>query len=109
MSTKTIREEAIDAMIDNGVPYDVATIVRHNAARYATIQERWCSEEMSDRTTAALEAKEQRIEARITSLLQPHGITVKFGGDPRGFTVKLHLPSGRSNSWGGPEEGFGIA
>lgn len=37
------------------------------------------------------------------------GITVKFGGDPRGFTVKCHFPKTRAyNSWGGVEEGFGI-
>lgn len=106
---RTLREEAIDAMIEAGVPYDIASIVRHNAARYATIQERWCNEEMSDRTTAALEAKEGRIEQRIRKLLRPYGITVTFGGDPRGFTVKLHLPSGKYNSWGGRESGFGIA
>lgn len=105
----TEREQAIDAMTEAGVPYDIASIVRHNAATYARIQERWACEEMSDKTTAALEAKEQRIEQRITSLLKPYGITVTFGGDPRGYTVKLSLPSGKYNSWGGKESGFGIA
>lgn len=28
--------------------------------------------------------------------------------DPRGYPVKLELPSGRYNTWGGAEGGFGI-
>lgn len=31
-----------------------------------------------------------------------------FGSDPRGFTVKLLLPSGRYNTWGGREDGWGV-
>jgi hypothetical protein len=107
--TSNARQDAIDKMIANGVPASVATIVRHNAARYATIQERWCNEEMSDRATARLEATEQRIEARITDLLAPYGIIPHFSGDPRGFCVKLTLPDGAWNTWGGQECGFGIA
>jgi hypothetical protein len=101
-------QTAIQAMVDEGVPYEIAAIARRNAAMYKTIQERWCNEEMSDRTTATLEAREQRMEARIRDLLAPYGITVSFQGDPRGYCVYLHLPSGRYNSWGGKEYGFGI-
>lgn len=105
---RTEAQERIQTMIDEGVPYDIASIVRHNAARYSTIQERWCSEEMSDRTTADLEKRESRIETRIRDLLAPYGITVSFHGDPRGFCVYLHLPSGKHNSLGGREDGYGI-
>ena len=27
---------------------------------------------------------------------------------PRGYVVKLHLPSGKHNTWGGKESGYGI-
>lgn len=33
---------------------------------------------------------------------------VKFTGDPRGFCFKFLFPSGRYNTWGGKEEGYGI-
>ncbi len=29
------------------------------------------------------------------------GLPISFGGDPRGYSVKVTLPSGRSNHWGG--------
>jgi hypothetical protein len=29
-------------------------------------------------------------------------------GDPRGFCLKLHLPDGSHNTWGGKESGWGI-
>jgi len=31
---------------------------------------------------------------------------VKLSGDPRGYTVKLIVPSGRTNDWG--REGIGV-
>ena len=33
-------------------------------------------------------------------------IVPDFGGDPRGYTVKLHLPEGTSNTWG--RDGYGV-
>lgn len=36
-------------------------------------------------------------------ILKPH-----FGGDPRGYTVKVKLPSGVHNTFGGSEEGYGV-
>lgn len=70
------------------------------ARRYSSIQERWCSEEMSESTTARLEARESSLEARIASLVQdlPHhdsgAWTVRFDGDPRGYVVTLVAPDG---------------
>lgn len=42
-----------------------------------------------------------RLEAQILETCKPYGMTPKFGGDPRGCTVKLQMPSGRTNDWGG--------
>lgn len=35
-------------------------------------------------------------------------IQFQLGGDPRGYTLKLHLPSKRHNTWGGEEAGYGV-
>lgn len=32
----------------------------------------------------------------------------KVGGDPRGYCLKIIMPSGRHNTWGGAEEGWGF-
>lgn len=52
--------------------------------------------------------RSDRIEQQISALLAPSRIKVNFGGDPRGYTVKLILPSGRYNTWGGAEDGWGV-
>lgn len=51
-------------------------------------------------------AKRDRLRERGNELAKAYGLTVKVGGDPRGFTFKLiGLPG---NSWGGDEEGYGL-
>jgi len=47
-----------------------------------------------------------RARQRIEAACRPWGIKPNFSGDPRGCCVKLLLPSGRWNSWGGKEKGY---
>lgn len=47
-----------------------------------------------------------RARQRIEAACKPWGIKPRFSSDPRGACVKLLLPSGRYNSWGGAENGF---
>jgi len=47
-----------------------------------------------------------RARQRIEAACEPWGIVPSFQSDPRGCCVKLLLPSGRWNSWGGEEDGF---
>jgi hypothetical protein len=80
------------------------------ATTYTQIQELWCNEEMSDARRARVERKEARLERamlRIAGEL-PQASTgpckVIFGGDPRGYSVKVQVP-------GAPHTGntFGLA
>lgn len=50
-----------------------------------------------------------QLQAKVAALAARHGISLDFelSGDPRGFALKLRLPTGRSNSFGG--EVWGIA
>ena len=57
---------------------------------------------------AQRERKELACEKCIKEICAAFNLPVAFGGDPRGFTVKLKLPSGASNTWGGSEEGYGV-
>lgn len=63
---------------------------------------------LQDAWDARIAKREAQVEARMRAILKPFGIVPTFGGDPRGFTVKLKLPSGASNTWGGSEDGFGV-
>lgn len=73
----------------NRIPYPEAGAIyaRHEA---------WC------------EKREQQVEARICAICKPLGIVPDFQGDPRGYTVKLHLPTGAYNTMGGRESGYGV-
>lgn len=71
-----------------------------------TINERWCNEEMSDKTTAKLEKHEKSIEDKVRKIAGELEFKVTFQGDPRGGTIRFILPSGRSNNWDG--ETWGI-
>lgn len=91
-----------------------ASLIVHHARTYKRIQEAWCSIEMDEAQTKAMERREMLLEKRIAELVaalptvQGQPITVKFGGDPRGYTVKLIMASGKSNTWGGAEDGYGV-
>ena len=58
--------------------------------------------------TPAQEKRVVNIEAKVKAICDVLGVGVKFNGDPRGYAVKLILPSGDYNTWGGKEEGWGI-
>lgn len=58
-----------------------------------------------DRAEARLEA---RIRAALSEAVPLDGLRVEFGGDPRGYTVKIHHPAIRPNTWGGEESGYGV-
>lgn len=58
--------------------------------------EDWCNTGDMDRM--------DRARGAIRSLLDGTGLEPIFSGDPRGATVKLKLPSGKTNDWG--QEGY---
>jgi len=42
-----------------------------------------------------------RAELQVSALCEPLGIKPEFSGDPRGCVLKLRLPSGKADSFGG--------
>ena len=57
---------------------------------------------------ARLEKRQAACEKRIREICAGFNLPVHLGGDPRGYTVKVKLPSGAHNTWGGSEEGYGV-
>ena|SRR5215469_6686462 len=53
------------------------------------------------RETEDLCRKQQRIETDISMIVHAIGALVHFSGDPRGATVKLKVPDGYTNDFGG--------
>ncbi len=64
------------------------------ASKLQAQHEAWC------------EKRERQLERRMTQIAGELGVGIVFGGDPRGYTVKLQLPNGESNTWG--RDGFGV-
>ncbi len=65
--------------------------------------ERICNEDRYEDQRDALHKKLEKIKAK-------HGVEfdAEIGGDPRGFCLKVKLPLGDYNSWGGAEDGYGF-
>lgn len=63
--------------------------------------ERECNEPMSNGARVRFELRVERLEAEARAIAEKWGVPIEFNGDPRGFSIHLRLPSGRSNSFGG--------
>jgi hypothetical protein len=66
-----------------------------SAEQYNRIQERW--EKFMD----GEHAKEERIESKVREICTRFGCKPVFSGDPRGCVLKIAMPDGYSNSFGG--------
>lgn len=66
----------------------------------------WRWDETDDK---AKDKADDRARAKLQAIADRYGATVKLGGDPRGYVVKLILASGRHNTWGGAADGWGVA
>lgn len=113
MANQKAREEFLSRLVQETGRSDLPNVLRlgrlimRHAATHGRLQEEKCGREWS----AADERKEDLIERRILDLyyeLFPEGKGILFGGDPRGFTVKIIFPSGVYNTWGGSESGYGV-
>jgi hypothetical protein len=63
--------------------------------QYNAIQARW--EKWMDKE----HAKETRVEDHVRQVCAEFGVKPAFSGDPRGCVLKLKMPDGYSNSFGG--------
>lgn len=77
----------------------------HVILRDALTHKRYMEKACNFGLTKQEDHRVERLEIRIIEHTKALGFdTPLFSGDPRGATVKLRLPSGYSDSWGG--EGF---
>jgi len=80
----------------------LARLILRNAATIQRIAAAYCNR----KTTPGEVEQYECCQDRIRKACEPWGIKPTFNGDPRGACVKLLLPSGRNNSFGGAECGF---
>jgi sugar phosphate isomerase/epimerase len=78
----------------------IADLLMRHGTTYCRLQEDACNLEMNDRQQARHDKREKQIEARVTQLCEELGAKPDFQGDPRGHTIKLVVPSGKTDDWG---------
>jgi hypothetical protein len=68
-------------------------------ALYGESNESFSKRQMAHETW--VEKRDKQIEHRITEICRElgEGFSPVFSGDPRGCTVKIKVPSGRTNDW----------
>ena len=92
---------------DNWSPHYVVSMATE-ITLLARVLERLAVQECNgpELTPRQCRAQERTIND-LRESLSPHGLQVRVGGDPRGYAVKILLPTGRYNTLGGAEEGWG--
>ena len=98
-----LRHEVATETTDHDV-IELAISLMRLAKRHGWLAVPDCNRNLTDKELRM----QTKIEKQIADLTKAHGLHVTFGGDPRGYTVKLILPSGRYNTWGGAEDGWGV-
>jgi hypothetical protein len=74
------------------------------ASQYHRLCERQCNGYYSEGAEKTDKALEKVLRTRIRNWCRTFGFKAVYNGDPRGATVKLVLPSGKTNDWG--SEGY---
>lgn len=70
------------------------------AGEHKRLQEISCNLPVSVEEQQHLDRYETAIQEFLKELLAPYNVVPVFQGDPRGATVKLRVPSGKTNDWG---------
>lgn len=70
--------------------------------------QRLATEECNRQLTEREQARQERLKLAVHAMAKSWGIVAHVGDDPRGYCIKLMLPSGTYNTWGGAECGWGV-
>lgn len=135
MSQQSERDQQIADLTAEGWPLaDIRAILRH-AATLNRLAELSCSSEAADRDRVPcpgangwrclcdapaaagirqhervprIDVQADRVGDKVIALARRNQAEARLNGDPRGYVVKLILPSGRYNTMGGRESGYGV-
>jgi hypothetical protein len=92
------REDFIACMLaEVEMPVEISRLIMRDATTIQRLAAEECNRELTTRERLADEAAQRRIRERCA----PFKVSPIFSGDPRGACVKLRVPSGRADDWGG--------
>lgn len=89
--------------IARGEVQETCSLICRHGASIKRLAERDCNQGLSDAERETDKMHEARIRELVATLPKVNGeaIRAEFQGDPRGSTVKLVMPDGRGDSFGG--------
>ena len=82
----------------------VAGTLRRHARTLSRLAVRACNVGLTERE----EARRREAERRVASFAAFYGMTAKTDGDPRGYVLKVLLPTGLYNTMGGASDGGAV-
>lgn len=89
---------------------EILSVISRHAATHQWYATQDCNRGLEHNELAATYQLEVAIKALVdelaTHFYKP--VTVRFTGDPRGYTVKLMIAEHPGNTWGGASEGYGV-
>ncbi len=99
------RERFADVWARNGGRYHPASLVLKHAKAIERRAVADCNgETLNQRAWNAYAVAVTAIE----NICKENGFSVRFDGDPRGYTTKIAFPDGSHNTMGGAEDGWGV-
>ena len=102
--------EVVSLEANAGLSDDNIILLTAAVVRIAKDLQRTAVKECNRILTLGEKSTQACLEFELESLAKLYGLRFSVDGDPRGYVVKLHTPkSGKFNSFGGQEEGWGIA
>jgi hypothetical protein len=108
--TRTDKRFEFVAVLAQEIPHlkpvmiaDLAQALMREGAKQSRLACALCNDAIAPQK---LDVRIRRVREKLFRLVDAFGIKVVCGGDPRGATVKLIFPSGRSNCFAG--EGWSV-
>jgi hypothetical protein len=86
----------------------ILSLIARHAVTHHRLQERQCTYGLTEHEVTRENQLEMRIIKLVSELRFRDPVHVTFRGDPRGFTVRLHVKGHPDNTWGGASEGYGL-
>ena len=111
MSKAHDREEFMQRMVEEFSPITgMSSAFQYGYAlmKLAKVKERYNLLYCNVGLTPGQEANAEKVDTQVKDVAEKLGTTILIGGDPRGYALKIILPSKDYNTWGGVDYGWGI-
>ena len=111
MSKSMEREVFVQKMVEEFTPIigmSSAFQYGYELMKLAKVKERYNLLYCNIGLTPGQEANVEKVNSKVRDITEKLHTSIIINGDPRGYALKILLPSKDYNTWGGQEDGGGI-